>query len=299
MVDEFVAVLFSNFVLEPFNGLVEELDDLAAFQADHVIVMFLLGNLEQGVATIEVMANDQASGLELGQYAVHGSQADIFTGVQQCLVDVLGAEMSLHVSGLLEDLQDLDARKRDFQPCPAQFMVLVGHGYSSQYRGGSVMIDQSNDSEERDQMQNLIKTVIFFFALVLVSGCSYLGVYKRDLPQGNLITEDMLAQIEPGMSREQVQYVMGNPLLETPFDDDQWDYVFLLDEAYGGVIYKRLTLTFDNDRLVDIQADGDIDADVELTPENGPGPAMQDNALPDSVIDTTPSRTTFRDRAVE
>ncbi len=160
------------------------------------------------------------------------------------------------------------------------------------------MIDQSNDSEERGQMQNLIKTVIFSFALVLVSGCSYFGVYKRDLPQGNLITEEMLTQLEPGMSRDQVQYVMGNPLLETPFDKDQWDYVFLLDEAYGGVIYKRLTLTFNNDRLVDIQTDGDIDANVDLKPESG-GPAMQDNALPNSVIDTTPSRTSFGGGTVE
>lgn len=293
MVDEFEAMLFGDLVLKPFNGFVVEFDDLAAFQADHVVVMFLLGNLEQGMTTIEVMANDQASGFELSQYAVHGGQADIFTSIQQRLVDVLGAEMSLHVPGLLENLQDLDAGKRDFKPCPAQFMVLVGHGYSSQYRGGSVMIDQSNDSEEWGQMQNLIKTVIFSFVLVLVSGCSYFGVYKRDLAQGNLITEDMLAQLEPGMSREQVQYVMGSPLLEAPFDEDQWDYVFLLDEAYGGVIYKRLTLTFDDNRLVDMQTFGDIEADVDLEPESGLGPSMQDDALPGNVLDTTPGRSTM------
>ncbi|WP_328286635.1 MULTISPECIES: outer membrane protein assembly factor BamE [Halomonadaceae] len=161
------------------------------------------------------------------------------------------------------------------------------------------MIDQSNDSEERGQMQNLIKIVIFSLVLVLVSGCSYLSVYKRDLPQGNLITQDMLAQLELGMSREQVQYVMGSPLLEAPFNGNQWDYVFRLDEAYGGVIYKRLTLTFDNDRLVDIQTFGDLDTNVDLKPESGPGPAMQDNALPEGVIDATPSRTTFQDEPIE
>ncbi|WP_136068299.1 outer membrane protein assembly factor BamE [Modicisalibacter radicis] len=148
-------------------------------------------------------------------------------------------------------------------------------------------------------MQNLIKTVIFSLALVLVSGCSYLGVYKRDLPQGNLITEDMLEQLEPGMSREQVQYVMGSPLLETPFDDDQWDYVFRLDEAYGDVIYKRLTLTFDNDRLVDMRTFGEIDTDVDLEPESGPGPAMQEDAPPGNVIDTTPGRTSLGAGAAE
>ncbi len=152
------------------------------------------------------------------------------------------------------------------------------------------MIDQSNDSEERAQMQNLIKTVIFSLALGLVGGCSYFGVYKRDLPQGNLITQDMLAQLEPGMTRKQVQYVMGSPLLEAPFEADQWDYVFMLDKAYGGTVYKRLTLTFANDRLVDMETAGDIDKDVDLKAESGPGPAVESNTMTGNLLDTTPNR---------
>lgn len=137
------------------------------------------------------------------------------------------------------------------------------------------MIDESNDSEEWTQMQNLIKTVTFTLALIMLSGCSYIGVYKRDLPQGNLVNEEMVAQLEPGMSREQVRYVMGNPLLEAPFDARQWDYVFRLKEAYGGVKQRRVTLTFANDRLVDITTSGDMQADMELTPENSAGPAVE------------------------
>ncbi len=152
------------------------------------------------------------------------------------------------------------------------------------------MIDQSNDSEERDQMQNLIKTVTFSLALTLVGGCSYFGVYKRDLPQGNLVTPDMVAQLEPGMSREQVKYVMGSPLLEGPFNPDQWDYVFYLDEAYGGEVYKRLTLTFANDRLVDTRTEGDIDADVELETDSEVGPTPEVEPLPGNLLDTTPGR---------
>lgn len=152
------------------------------------------------------------------------------------------------------------------------------------------MIDQSNDSEERDQMQNLIKTVTFSLALTLVGGCSYFGVYKRDLPQGNLIKPEMVAQLEPGMTREQVEYVMGSPLLQAPFNPNQWDYVFYLDEAYGGEVYKRLTLTFANGRLVDTQTWGDIDADVELEADSEVGPTPQVEPLPGNLLDTTPRR---------
>ncbi|WP_072822925.1 outer membrane protein assembly factor BamE [Modicisalibacter ilicicola] len=124
-------------------------------------------------------------------------------------------------------------------------------------------------------MQNLIKTVTFSLALTLVGGCSYFSVYKRDLPQGNLVTQEMVEQLRPGMSRDQVQYVMGNPLLRGPFDDDQWDYVFRLDEAYAGVKQRRVTLTFANDRLVNIEASGDMEADMELSPDLDPGPGVE------------------------
>ncbi|MDR5903698.1 outer membrane protein assembly factor BamE domain-containing protein [Franzmannia qiaohouensis] len=125
-------------------------------------------------------------------------------------------------------------------------------------------------------MQKLIKTVTLSVALTtLVSGCSYLGVYKRDLAQGNLVTQDMVGQLQPGMSRDQVRGVMGTPLLEGPFDASQWDYLFRLDEAYGGVDQRRVTLTFDGDRLVDISRDGDLSRDIDLMPEDGPGPAPE------------------------
>jgi outer membrane protein assembly factor BamE len=140
-------------------------------------------------------------------------------------------------------------------------------------------------------MQNLIKTLTFILALSMMSGCSYLGVYKRDLPQGNLVTQDMVSQLQLGMSREQVQYVMGSPLLPAPFDANQWDYVFRLDEAYGGVKQRRATLTFDGDRLVDINTYGDMQADMNLSPEASDTIPMNEGdpanpAMPQSVPTT-------------
>ncbi|MAM57199.1 MAG: outer membrane assembly protein BamE [Salinicola sp.] len=138
-------------------------------------------------------------------------------------------------------------------------------------------------------MQNLIRTVVLLLAVSLIAGCSYFGVYKRDIPQGNLITQDMVSQLHPGMSRSQVAYIMGTPLLEAPFSSDQWDYVFYLDEAYGGTVEKRLTLTFQDDQLVDIAKSGDMDSDVELNQDDGPGPAVEGAGESGSVPQIGPS----------
>ncbi|SDK55182.1 Beta-barrel assembly machine subunit BamE [Billgrantia gudaonensis] len=154
------------------------------------------------------------------------------------------------------------------------------------------MIDRIHDSEEPTQMQKLIKTVCLTAALSLAGGCSYVGVYKRDLPQGNLVTEDMVEQLRPGMSQQQVVDVMGRPLLEAPFDATQWDYVFRLDEAYGDVQQRRLTLTFSNGQLADIDREGDFETDIELRPQEGAGPAVEGTdpteALPGPAPSTTP-----------
>ncbi|MDR5903271.1 outer membrane protein assembly factor BamE [Halomonas icarae] len=122
-------------------------------------------------------------------------------------------------------------------------------------------------------MQKLTKIVTLTVALLLASGCSYFGVYKRDIPQGNLVTAEMVGQLRTGMTRDDVIYVMGSPLLEAPFDASQWDYLFYLDKAYEGTERRRVTLTFDGNRLVDIQREGDLDGAIEMRQgESGPSP---------------------------
>ncbi|EPC00077.1 hypothetical protein L861_07885 [Litchfieldella anticariensis FP35 = DSM 16096] len=138
-------------------------------------------------------------------------------------------------------------------------------------------------------MQKLIKTVTLSLALSLAGGCSYVGVYKRDLPQGNLVTQEMVAQLEQGMTREQVKFVMGSPLLEAPFNANQWDYLYRLDEAYGGVEQRRVTLTFANDRLVNITSEGNLSSDIELPSYEGPGPATEGTGPDDGIMSPQPT----------
>ena len=64
--------------------------------------------------------------------------------------------------------------------------------------------------------------------LLLLSGCSYIPTlpYKIDIQQGNVVTEEMVEKLKPGMSRSQVRFVLGTPLITDVFHADRWDYFY-------------------------------------------------------------------------
>jgi len=83
------------------NRSIQELNDLAAFHTDHVIVMIRVVELEHGAAAFEIVADDQAGPLKLRQHAIDRCQANIVSRIQKLFVDVFGAEMA-HL-GILEN----------------------------------------------------------------------------------------------------------------------------------------------------------------------------------------------------
>lgn len=62
----------------------------------------------------------------------------------------------------------------------------------------------------------------------VVSSCSLPRVYRLTVQQGNVITQEMVDALKPGMTREQVAFIMGEPVIRNPFDDSRWDYVYTL-----------------------------------------------------------------------
>jgi len=121
-------------------------------------------------------------------------------------------------------------------------------------------------------MQKLTRIIALSAAVALMGGC----VYKRDIPQGNLVNQTMVSQLQIGMSQQQVVSIMGRPLLEAPFDAREWDYVFQLDKAYGDIETRRATLTFDRQgRLADIQTEGELDSALPLEGDAELGPASE------------------------
>ena len=89
---------------------------------------------------------------------------------------------------------------------------------------------------------------------LLVPGC--LSVYKVEVQQGNVVTQEMIGKLKPGMTRSQVRFVLGTPLVTGAFHPDRWDYYYYLrrsNENTGEA--QRLTVIFKNDTLVSVQGD--------------------------------------------
>ena len=89
------------------------------------------------------------------------------------------------------------------------------------------------------------------FTAVSLSGCIHM--YRPDVQQGNIITEDKLSQLKPGMTQEQVSYIMGTPVLVNTFDPNHWEYVYTFKHAQQPRQQEHITLTFDKGVLKNIQ----------------------------------------------
>jgi outer membrane protein assembly factor BamE len=81
------------------------------------------------------------------------------------------------------------------------------------------------------------------------------GVYKISIPQGNIITQGMVDQLRPGMTKRQVIFVMGTPLVRDPFHQDRWDYVYNFQPGGGIRGQERLSVFFVEDALTNFTGD--------------------------------------------
>ena len=82
------------------------------------------------------------------------------------------------------------------------------------------------------------------------SNFGFPGVYRINVEQGNVVTEEMVEQLRPGLNRRQVRYIMGTPLIEDSFHENRWDYRYLLRNGSDTITETQLTLWFEGDELV-------------------------------------------------
>jgi outer membrane protein assembly factor BamE len=93
----------------------------------------------------------------------------------------------------------------------------------------------------------IITTCIASLSTTACSGIHL--VHKIDVQQGNVITQDEVNLLEPGMNRRQVQFIMGSPMIADVFHQDRWDYIYRMQPGYGEVVEERITLYFKDDEL--------------------------------------------------
>lgn len=103
------------------------------------------------------------------------------------------------------------------------------------------------------------KILITLLLGLTLQGCSGFGdftlVYKPVIQQGNIITPEMVAALETGMSKRQVRFVLGTPTLVDIFHQDRWDYTFTMKLRNQPIEIKKFSLFFAGDTLLSYQGD--------------------------------------------
>ena len=96
-----------------------------------------------------------------------------------------------------------------------------------------------------------MRFLLLSFLLVGLSGCQI--IYKLPTRQGNVIEQRDLNKLKPGMTREQVKFVMGTPLAATPFRDDRWDYLGYYKSPRGEVTQRTVSVYFEGNQLARLE----------------------------------------------
>jgi len=105
-------------------------------------------------------------------------------------------------------------------------------------------------------MRNLTRIVLLIAVLAAASGC----VYKANLAQGNLLKQEDVDQVEIGMTRSQVRFLLGTPMVDDPFHRNRWDYVYWIRIGRKDPTFKRwVTVYFEGDVVSKIVEDQELD----------------------------------------
>ncbi len=92
--------------------------------------------------------------------------------------------------------------------------------------------------------------------LVFSGGC----VYRANIAQGNLIKQEDLDQAEVGMTRNQIRFLLGTPMIDDPFHQDRWDYIYYLKIGRKDATAKRwVSVFFEEDRVSEIRKEQELD----------------------------------------
>lgn len=86
---------------------------------------------------------------------------------------------------------------------------------------------------------------IICLAIIALSGC-----YKSPVQQGNLLKQEDINEVKPGMSKQQVAIILGTPLIADPFEHDRWDYISTNKVKGKYQKSKKFSVFFESDKLI-------------------------------------------------
>ncbi|MBV5350278.1 outer membrane protein assembly factor BamE, partial [bacterium] len=123
--------------------------------------------------------------------------------------------------------------------------------------------------------------ILFRFAITVllvaaISGCTYVprivNEYKIDIQQGNVLTQEMVSQLRPGLTKDQVRFILGTPVLMDMFHANRWDYVYRLRKGNSSEVeMRKFSTLFDADGKL-VRVIGDVaaaqTADASVAPDS-------------------------------
>ena len=107
--------------------------------------------------------------------------------------------------------------------------------------------------------KNPFLIVILTAALLLAGGC----VYQAALSQGNLLEQEVIDQVEVGMTRGQIRFLLGTPMIDDPFHENRWDYIYYLRIGRDKAIFKRwMSIYFEGENVSEVITEQDLRPDL-------------------------------------
>jgi len=98
-----------------------------------------------------------------------------------------------------------------------------------------------------------LPTIFLAFGALFTSGC----VYKMNIQQGNYLVPDSVSQLKEGMTRSQVRFLLGTPMVPVAFDDSRWDYYYFFNsQKIKKPLKRRLTVYFADDKVARYENQG-------------------------------------------
>ena len=108
-------------------------------------------------------------------------------------------------------------------------------------------------------MHKRLLTFFLIIACALTSSC----VYQAALSQGNLLDQEDIDQAEVGMTRGQIRFLLGTPMIDDPFHENRWDYIYFMRIRKEKAQFKRwISIRFEDDKVIKIDKEKQLSEDL-------------------------------------
>ena len=98
-------------------------------------------------------------------------------------------------------------------------------------------------------MKNSLKNILLLITSIVIASCSIPKTYEVVISQGNLVDQEMMDQLEVGMTESQVKFVMGSPLISDTFYPNRWDYFTSVTQGSETYTEQKISLYLEDNKL--------------------------------------------------